>query len=66
MNYAHINVQQKRQKEKLKKMEEERTRKDGGSSGRTMPEKIVDDHRGTNKSNKVHPGGFMSPPSGGD
>ena len=60
-NYAHIHVQQQRQKEKLKRMEEERAQKDGGGG---MVEKIADDRRG--KSNKVHPGGFMSPGSDGD
>lgn len=58
-NYALINVQQQRQKEKMKRVEEERARKEG-EGGRT--EKVVVDHRGV-KGNRVHPQGLLSPGS---
>lgn len=48
-SYAHVHVQQKRQKDKMKKMEEQRAAKNGTTENRVIV-----------NSNKVHPGNFMS------
>ncbi|KAI3462033.1 hypothetical protein Pfo_018696 [Paulownia fortunei] len=56
-SYAHVYVQQKRQKERMKKMEEERARNgDGG-----VVEKVIVDDSKSGRNKKVHPGNFMSP-----
>ncbi|CAK9173023.1 unnamed protein product [Ilex paraguariensis] len=59
-SFAHVYVQQNRQKEKMKRMEEEKGRgvEDGGG------ERKVEDDKG-GKSNKIHPGGSISSDSAG-
>ncbi|OIT28104.1 hypothetical protein A4A49_20662 [Nicotiana attenuata] len=56
VNYAHLHVQQKRLKEKSKRMEEEKARSnnEGGAV-----KKLVEDGK-RSKGKKIYPGGFAS------
>ncbi|KAL8475044.1 hypothetical protein ACS0TY_030716 [Phlomoides rotata] len=58
-SYAHVYVQQKRQKEKMKKMEEQKAK-----NGQTENRVIVDEGKTSCRSKRVHPQNFMSPADG--
>ncbi|KAK4345231.1 hypothetical protein RND71_035407 [Anisodus tanguticus] len=56
-NYAHLHVQQKRLKQKSKKMEEENTRSSNNEGGTVK--KLTADGKHS-KGKKFYPGGFAS------
>ncbi|KAK4353895.1 hypothetical protein RND71_026089 [Anisodus tanguticus] len=57
LNYTHLHVEQKRLKEKSKKMEEENARNSNNESG-TVKKFTMDGKH--SKSKKIYPGGFVS------
>ncbi|KAG5607364.1 hypothetical protein H5410_028856 [Solanum commersonii] len=57
VNYAKLHVQQKRLKEKSKKMEEENAQNSNNQGG-TVKKLTVDGKR--SKGKKIYPGGFAS------
>lgn len=57
VNYANLHVQQKRLKEKSKKMEEENAR-NSNNQGSTVKKLTVDGKH--SKGKKIYPGGFAS------
>ncbi|KAH0676488.1 hypothetical protein KY285_024289 [Solanum tuberosum] len=57
VNYAYLHVQQKRLKEKSKKMEEENVRSSNNEGGTVK--KLTADSKHS-KGKKIYPGGFVS------
>ncbi|GFQ06856.1 hypothetical protein PHJA_002829600 [Phtheirospermum japonicum] len=55
-SYAAVYVQQKRQKERLKRIEEERARSNEGN--KMVEKQAVQNGKAADRNKKVHPAGF--------